>query len=396
MPQFGVWNTTFAGRMVLVIQPCNRQPLTRHAMRGDLSPLRGARFKVRFVLVPVLVSCHRQAMEQTNRQWLLARRPQGMVTAEDFRLAVGPIPTPGEGEILVRNRFLSCDPTQRGWMAYDTYLPVVEIGDVMRAVAIGEVQRSNHPDFHVGQIVQGLFGWQEWAAVAPATQTFFVPVPDGVSLEIGASLLGLTGLTAFFGLIDVGQAKPSDTVLVSGAAGATGQVAGQIAKILGCRVVGIAGGPEKCARLVDEWGFDAAIDYKHENLLTRLRKTCPNGVDLYFDNVGGDALDAALLSLALHGRIVLCGAMSTYNLDRPAPGPRNYLRLLTRRGSMQGFLVSDHLARASRAIEHLLRWHQEGRLKQRVDVVDGFENAPAALARLFTGENQGKQLVRIG
>jgi NADPH-dependent curcumin reductase CurA len=216
-----------------------------------------------------------------------------------------------------------------------------------------------------------------------------------VSPELGVSLFGLTGLTAYFGLLEIGRAKAGDTVVISGAAGATGSVAGQIAKILGCRVVGIAGGPEKCARLVDEWGFAAAIDYKNENILTRLRKTCPDGVDLFFDNVGGDALDAALLSLAVHGRIVLCGAMSTYNLDGPAPGPRNYLRLLTRRARMEGFVVTDYMARAGEAIEQLARWHREGRIEQRVDVVTGFENAPAALARLFAGENNGKQLVRI-
>jgi NADPH-dependent curcumin reductase CurA len=308
-----------------------------------------------------------------NRQWLLARRPQGMVRPDDFRLAVSPLPEMGEGEILVRNQLLSCDPTQRGWMAYDTYWPAVPIGDVMRGIAVGEVTGSRHPEIRVGQVVQGLFGWQEWAVVNPAKMQLFTVVPAGVAPELGIGLLGLTGLTAYFGLLEVGQVKATDTVVISGAAGATGSVAGQIAKILGCRVVGIAGGPGKCARLVDECGFDAAIDYKSENILTRLRKTCPDGVDLFFDNVGGDALDAALLSLALHGRIVLCGAISTYNHEGAAPGPRNYLRLLTR----------------------LVRWHGEGRLKQRVDVVSGFENAPAALARLFSGENQGKQLVRI-
>jgi NADPH-dependent curcumin reductase CurA len=336
-----------------------------------------------------------ETIAHLNRQWLLARRPQGMVRANDFRLVVNPLPGIGEGEILVHNQLLSCDPTQRGWMAYDTYLPAVQIGDVMRGIAVGEVTSSRHPDFRVGQIVQGLFGWQEWAAVNPAKIPFCVLVPEEMSPELGVSLLGLTGLTAYFGLLEVGQAKASDTVLISGAAGATGSVAGQIAKLLGCRVVGIAGGPEKCARLLEEWGFDAAIDYKSENILTRLRKTCPTGVDLFFDNVGGDALDAALLSLALHGRIVLCGAMSTYNLDGPAPGPRNYLRLLTRRARMEGFVVTDYMARADEAIAHLACWHQEGRIKQRVDVVTGFENAPAALARLFAGENQGKQLVRI-
>jgi NADPH-dependent curcumin reductase len=336
-----------------------------------------------------------EAIPTMNRQWLLARRPRGMVSREDFAMVVRARPEPEAGEILVRNRLLSCDPTQRGWMAYDTYWPAVPVGEVMRAIALGEVVVSRHPGFGVGQMVQGLFGWQEWAVVKPETTAFFLPVPAEVSPEIAISLLGLTGLTAYFGLIEVGQAKSDDTVLISGAAGATGSVAGQIAKLLGCRVVGIAGGAEKCARLIDECRFDVAIDYKSENLLTRLRQTCPDGVNLFFDNVGGDALDAALLSLALFGRIVLCGAVSTYNLDGPAPGPRNYLRLLTRRGRMQGFVVTDYLPRAAEAEQKLLRWHEEGRVKQRVDVVEGFENAPTALARLFTGTNQGKQLVRI-
>ncbi len=333
--------------------------------------------------------------DMPNRQWVLVRRPRGQVSADLFRLERGPMPQPNEGEIVVRNQLLSCDPTQLGWMTRDTYAPAVPLGEVMRAFAAGEVVTSRHPEFAVGQRVQGLLGWQDLARIDPVAIPFLLRIPDGVPLETGIGLLGLTGLTAYFGLAEVGRAEAGETVLVSGAAGATGQVVGQMAKILGCRVVGIAGGPKKCGRLLDEFGFDAAIDYKHENLVTRLRQDCPNGVDVFFDNVGGDALDAALLALARHGRVVICGAISTYTQSGPVTGPRNYLRLLTQRGRMEGFLTSDFLPRAPEAIARLAEWWREGKLRQRVDVVEGFENAPAALARLFTGDNQGKQLVRI-
>jgi NADPH-dependent curcumin reductase CurA len=334
-------------------------------------------------------------MRSTNRQWRLSRRPNGLVCPADFRLTESPIPEVADGEVLVRIDLLSCDPTQRGWMAYDTYLPAVPIGEVMRGIAGGEVVRSRNPNFPAGQRVQGIFGWQDYACIRPAQTTFMNAIPDGIPLENGMSVLGLTGMTAYFGLLDVGHAKAGETVLVSGAAGATGSVVGQIAKILGCRVVGIAGSAEKCRYLTDELGFDAAIDYKNENLLTRLRLTCPNGVDVFFDNVGGAALDAALGNLAMRGRIVICGAISTYNADAPAPGPKAYLRLITRRGRMEGFVVTDYMTRASEATVALAAWFAEGRIKDRVDIVQGFENAPAALARLFSGENRGKQLVRI-
>jgi len=330
-----------------------------------------------------------------NRQWLLARRPEGSVGPEDFRRNETEIPEPGEGEILVRNQYLSCDPTQREWMARDTYMPMVPIGDVMRAIAGGEVVRSRDGRFAPGQRVQGFFGWQDYAVAKPGDVLPIVPIPDGFPIPTAMSALGLTGLTAYFGLLDVGQAKAGETVVVSGAAGATGSAVGQIAKIKGCRVVGIAGGPEKCRYLTQELGFDAAIDYKRENLITALRTHCPNGIDVYFDNVGGTILDCALVFLALHGRVVICGAISTYNDETQAAGPKNYLRLLTRRGRMEGFLVLDYYHRAAEAIVALAGWLREGKLKDRVDIVEGFDNAPAALARLFTGENRGKQLVKI-
>lgn len=335
-------------------------------------------------------------MAQTrNRQWLLARRPTGALAAADFRLNETDIPELGNAEILVRNVYLSCDPTQRGWMARDTYMPAIPIGEVIRSFAAGEVVRSNDPRFVPGQRVQGLFGWQDYAVGKHSDASPVFPIPEGFQMTTGLGALGLNGMTAYFGLLDVGKAKQGETVVVSGAAGATGSVVGQIAKILGCRVVGIAGGKAKCDYLTGELGFDAAVDYKSDNLITALRTACPNGIDVYFDNVGGPILDSALAFLAMHGRVVICGAISTYNDDAPSPGPKNYMNLLARRGRMEGFLVMDYFHRAPEAISALSTWLREGKLKERIDVVEGFENAPAALARLFTGGNLGKQLVKI-
>ena len=330
-----------------------------------------------------------------NRQWLLARRPEGVVADEDFRLVETPAPEPGEGEALVRNLVLSVDPTQRGWMAVDTYLPRVKIGDVMRSFAAGQVVASRHPDLRPGQLVQGLLGWQDYAVVRPGTASAPTPLPPGVPIETAMSALGLTGLAAYFGLLDVGRPRPGETVLVSGAAGATGSVAAQIARIQGCRVVGIAGGPEKCRYLTEELGLDGAIDHRNDNVARKLRQLCPDGVDVYFDNVGGPMLDVVLLALAMRGRIVLCGGISGYSDARPKAGPANYLALVSKRGRMEGFIVLDYFPRAAEAVAALSGWLREGKLKDRVDVVHGLENAPAALRRLFEGANQGKQLVRI-
>ena len=330
-----------------------------------------------------------------NRQWLLARRPHGLVQAEDFRWAEGPAPEPAEGEILVRNLYLSCDPTQRGWMSSDTYLPRVKIGEVMRSFAAGQVVKSRNPAFPVGQVVQGLLGWQDYAVTGSGAPASPVPIPPDVPIETGMSVLGLTGITAYFGLLEIGRLQAGETVVVSGAAGATGSAVGQIAKIKGCRVVGIAGGAEKCRYLTDELGFDAGIDYKSEDVAARLRRTCPQGIDVFFDNVGGEILDAALSRLAFHGRVVLCGAISRYNDTDQTPGPKNYLSLLIQRGRMEGFIILDFMSRAGEAVAALAGWLREGRLKDRVDVQHGLENAPSALARLFRGENRGKQLVKI-
>jgi NADPH-dependent curcumin reductase CurA len=333
-------------------------------------------------------------MPVTNRQWLLARRPSGTVCADDFRFTEAPVPAPGEEEVLVRTVMLSCDPTQRGWMARDTYLPAVKLGEVMRSFGIGRVVASRHPDFQEGQLVQGMLGWQDYALARPADAALR-PVPPGIRPEQALGVFGVTGLTAYFGLLEVGRPAAGEAVVVSAAAGATGSVVGQIAKLKGCRTVGIAGGAEKCRRLTAAYGYDVAIDYKAEDVGARLAEACPGGVDVYFDNVGGEILDAVLARLALRGRVVLCGGISQYDATGPVPGPRNYLNLVSRRGRMEGFLVLDYLHRAPEAVREMARWVGQGLLKTDVDVQRGLENAPAVLARLFRGENQGKQLLAV-
>ena len=327
-----------------------------------------------------------------NRQWLLARRPEGELKDSDFSLVETEAPAPGDGEALVKVVMLSCDPTQRAWIAGDTYLPAVKIGEVVRSFGAGRVETSNSPDLKPGEIVLGLLGWQDYAAMKPAALT---KLPPGAPIELAMGVLGMIGITAYFGLLDVGRPKEGETVVVSGAAGATGSIVGQIAKIKGCRVIGIAGGAEKCRWLTQDLGLDAAIDYKADNVKARLKELCPKGIDIFFDNVGGPILDAALARLALRGRIVLCGGISSYDVAEPPPGPRNYLNLVSRRGRMEGFLVSDYLPRAKEAIGALAGWIKEGKLKHRVDVQHGLENAPATLRRLFEGKNEGKQLLRI-
>jgi len=334
--------------------------------------------------------------QAVNRQWLLARRPRGELSEQDLSWVESPVPVAAEGEVLVRNVFLSCDPTQRSWAAGDTYFPAVKVGAVMRSFAVGQVIASHDSRYKRGQLLQGLFGWQDYAVFKHADVEFpIMPVPEGVAIETAMSILGNTGITAYFGLLDVGAARAKETVVVSGAAGATGSAVGQIAKIIGCKVVGIAGGADKCRYLTEELGFDAAIDYKNENVVTRMRETCPNGIDVYYDNVGGRILDAALANLAMRGRVVICGAIASYNEIVPPPGPRYYIKLLTMRGRMQGFVVVDYMPRADEALTALGRWLREGKLKDQVDVQHGLENAPAVLARLFVGQNRGKQLIKI-
>lgn len=332
-----------------------------------------------------------------NRQWLLAKRPHGMVGKENFEYVETPIPEPGEGEVLVRNLYFSFDPTQRGWMEdRESYLPPVQLGEPMRAGSIGQVAASNHPDYTVGDTVQTTGGWQDYVVVAPSQGLMgLTKVPDGVPPEMMMSVLGVTGLTAYFGLLDLGQPKAGETVLVSGAAGATGSVAGQIARIKGCRVVGIAGGPEKCAWLKEQAGFDDVIDYKNEDVSARIAETCPNKVDVFFDNVGGDILEAALDHINMHARVVLCGGISNYNATEPVPGPTNLMNLVIMRARMEGFIVIDYMHRAEEAITDLLTWIQNEGLIYQVDLQEGFENIPNTLQRLFTGQNLGKQMLKV-
>jgi NADPH-dependent curcumin reductase CurA len=330
--------------------------------------------------------------EMKNRQWLLARRPDGALKDSDFTFVETEAPAPGEGEVLVRTLMLSCDPTQRTWIAMDTYLPAVKIGEVVRSGGAGRVEASNDPGFAVGDVVFGQVGWQDYVVMNPKGLT---KLPNGTPLELAMSALGMIGITAYFGLIDVGRPVAGETVVVSGAAGATGSLVGQIARIKGCRAIGVAGGMDKCRWLTDELGFDAAIDYKSENVKARLKELCPKGVDIFFDNVGGPILDAALARLAMRGRVVLCGGIAAYDAAEPPPGPKNYLNLVSKRGRMEGFLVFDYMPRAAEAIGGLSGWVKAGELKYRVDVQHGLENAPATLRRLFEGLNEGKQLLRV-
>jgi NADPH-dependent curcumin reductase CurA len=330
-----------------------------------------------------------------NRQWLLASRPDGAVSEKHFRLNEAPIPALQDGQVLVRNLWLSFDPTQRGWMTRDTYVPMIPLGDVMRAASVGQIVESRHPRYKVGQLVQGAFGWQDYAATDGTGILAMRPLPPGVAPNLALSLFGITGLTAYFGVLDVGQAKRGETVVVSGAAGATGSIAGQIAKLLGCRVVGTAGGAAKCEWLVREAGFDAAIDYRNEDVGARLTATCPDGIDVFFDNVGGVVLNEVLARINLKARIVLCGAISRYNDATPPPGPANYFNLTLKRARMEGFIVLDYADRFPEAVDRLGQWLRSGALKQKEDVAYGLENAPKTLTRLFTGENFGKQLLKI-
>ena len=333
----------------------------------------------------------------TNRQWLLAKRPHGQVGKENFEYVENTIPQPGDNEVLVRNLYFSFDPTQRGWMEdRESYLPPVNLGEPMRAGTIGQVVESNHAGFTKGDIVQTTGGWQDFVVVSPDQAIMgLTKVPEGVPPEMMMSVLGITGLTAYWGLLDLGNPQPGETVLVSGAAGATGSVAGQIAKIKGCRVVGIAGGPQKCAWLKDEVGFDDVIDYKNENVNERIAETCPNKVDVFFDNVGGDILEAALNHINMRARVVLCGGISAYNATEPVPGPANLMNLVVMRGRMEGFIVIDYMHKSEEAIKDLLGWISGGELKYQVDVQSGFENIPDTLSRLFTGQNLGKQLLKV-
>ena len=331
----------------------------------------------------------------SHRVIKMASHPDGALEDDDFDLVDERVPEPADGEALVRTLYLSLDPAIRVWMnGIDTYVPGIHVGDVMRAGGLGEVVQSRNAAYTEGDLVFGMMQWSEYC-IARAGPDGMMTLPRQEPITAFLSVLGVTGLTAYFGMFDVAQPKEGETVVVSGAAGAVGSVAGQIGKIIGCRVVGIAGGPEKCAWITDELGFDAWIDYKSEDVAARLRETCPDGIDVFFDNVGGEILDAVLGQINLHARIALCGAISQYDTAELSPGPRNFINLIPQRGRVEGFILLDYRDRFVDAILQLGQWVQEGRIRYAEDIVDGLENAPAAFRRLFTGENTGKLIVKV-
>jgi len=332
----------------------------------------------------------------TNHQWRIAARPHGLVKDSDFRWHEEPLSKPADGQVLVRNVYLSLDPTNRVWMnEADSYLPALKIGDVMRGGAIGVVEESKHSGFAAGDIVQGLLGWQQYVLSDGAG---LGKLPRGLPVPLTAffGLLGHIGLTAYFGLLDICHPKEGETLVVSTAAGAVGSLVGQIGKIKGCRVVGLTGSDDKCHWIKNDLGYDEAINYKTENVSESLKRHCPKGIDIYFDNVGGKILEAVLNLINLKARISVCGMISQYNSDRPEPGPANLANLIMRRARMEGFLCSDYMPRAEEAFTAMIGWAMQGKLKYRVDVVQGLENAPQALHKLFDGSNTGKLIVQVG
>jgi NADPH-dependent curcumin reductase CurA len=333
-------------------------------------------------------------MALSNHKFLLAARPVGMPKRTDWTYTEEPVAEPKEGELLVKLSYISLDPAMRIWINdVPSYMPPVSIGEVMRALGVGVVTASRNPRFAVGDHVSGLFGVQEYALTdgkgVTKVDARIVPPPKYLSV------LGMPGMTAYFGLLDTGQPKAGETVVVSAAAGAVGAIVGQIAKIKDCRVVGIAGGAEKCSYIVSELGFDAAIDYKSEDVSRSLRKHCPEGIDLYFDNVGGAILDAVLAQIRLRARIVICGAISQYNNEGPIAGPSNYLSLLMNRATMKGTLVLDYVDNYAQAGAKMAGWMAAGKLKSREDIVEGLATFPETLLKLFKGENSGKLMLKV-
>ncbi len=337
-------------------------------------------------------------MSDVNRRFLLRERPVGRIDERTFELAEDAVPAIGEGEALVRNRWISLDPTNRAWIGETpTYLPPVAIGEVMRAGGLGEVVASNSPDYRVGQLVLGLTGWQDYFVASASAPLMVTPEIPGVSPSHYLGALGMTGLTAYVGMLEIGRPKPGETVVVSAAAGAVGSVAGQLAKIQGARVVGIAGGDEKCALLTDELGFDAAVDYKAPGWYAQLKAATPDGIDVDFENVGGEIMEAVFGRLNIRARVALCGLISGYNDDAPtvATGPRNFGNLLIQRVHLEGFIVLDHLGRAQEIVPQLAEWMAEGKLKAQETIVEGFEQLPVAINMLFDGRNTGKLVVKL-
>jgi NADPH-dependent curcumin reductase CurA len=330
----------------------------------------------------------------TSRAIRLARRPLGLPTRDDWELTEDEGGEPGEGEVLVEVQYASLDPAMRGWISEAaSYARPVGIGEVMRAIAVGRIVASRDERFAEGDHVSGLLGIQEYA-IAPGDALQKVD-PEVAPLPAWLGVLGMPGLTAYFGLLDIGRPEPGQTVVVSGAAGAVGSLVGQIAKIQGARAVGIAGGPEKCRYITAELGFDGAIDYKNEDVPAALREACPNGIDVYFDNVGGEILDAALARLAFNARVVICGAISQYNSTEGMRGPANYMSLLVNNASMTGFLVFHYASRYAEGARQMGEWVAAGKLKSREDVVAGIERFPETFLKLFEGTNDGKLVLAI-
>src|SRR3954451_1389699 len=334
-------------------------------------------------------------MAETNRRFLLRERPEGRIDSDTFELVEEAVPDIGEGQALVRTEWFSVDPTNRAWINdTPTYLPPVGIGECMRGLGMGRIVATNHPAYAEGQLVQGLTGWQDYAVVSDEAPLLPVPEIEGLSPSTALGVLGMTGLTAWVGLTDIGKPQPGETVVVSAAAGAVGSVAGQIAKIKGARAVGIAGGPEKCSLLTDQLGFDAAVDYKADDWREQLAAATPDGIDVDFENVGGDIMDAVFARLNLRSRVALCGLISGYNDADPPPGPRAFGNLLVQRATLQGFIVLDHFDRLPEAITEIGGWMAEGKLKPLETVVEGFEQLPTAINMLFEGKNVVKLVVR--
>jgi NADPH-dependent curcumin reductase CurA len=332
-------------------------------------------------------------MTMMNKQVRLASRPEGLPNDSNWSFDEGRVPDPGDGEVLVKISHISLDPAMRAWMNEGaTYIDDVKVGDVMRANTVGEVIESKSEKLQLGDTVQGVLGVQQYAVAKPKELLKIDASLAPIQSYLG--VLGWPGMTAYFGLRDIGKAREGETVVISGAAGAVGSVAGQIAKIKGCRVIGIAGGPDKCRYLVDELGFDGAIDYKNENVRNRLSELCPKRVDVFFDNVGGEILDAVLSKIAMRARIVISGAISQYNNPR-FRGPNNYMALLTYRARMEGFVVFDYAKECGKAAAEIAQWMSEGKLKAKDQIVEGIENFPSAFLRLFSGEKLGKLVLKV-
>jgi NADPH-dependent curcumin reductase CurA len=334
-------------------------------------------------------------MATVNRQVRLKSRPNGIPQAEHFELAEAPVPALEHGQFLVRNEFLSVEPAMRGWVsAVANYATPVGIGEVMRAFAAGRVVASRHAGYAEGDAVMGMLGWQDYAVTDGSAITRKV-VESDLPLSLSLGVLGLNGITAYFGLLDVGEPRPGDTVVVSTAAGSVGSAVGQIAKLMGCRTVGVTGGAVKRKLCLDDFGYDAAIDYKAGDVGKALAEACPRGVDVYFDNTSGAISDAVLPLLALHARVVICGTASVTSWDPPPLGPRVERHLLVKRARMSGLIVFDFQHRYEEAVARLAAWVRAGSLRYREEIVDGIERCPGSIAELYRGENLGKRLIRL-